>query len=141
MKTHFIITSAAFSPTAGELDEDHDDFINDGIYALELGNFLEAELSQRGYRAKFRCQEDWGHWMELKHDGGFTLAIGCANAGEDTDGQAEHRIFLVPDKPVIRKFLRKIDVQQDLERLATTLKDLLRDSPLILKFRVEDGVN
>lgn len=141
MDTHFLITSGAFSATLGELDEDHDDFINPGLYALELASFLENELSPRGYSVKFRCQEDWGHWMELEHDGGFTLALGCANTGDEVEGKTEHRIFLVPDKPVIRKFLKKIDVRDDLEKLATTLRALLENSPLIDRVRIEDGVN
>ena len=139
MKSHFVITSSAFSPTHGELDEAHDDFINPGVYALELANFLEGELSQRGYPARFRCQEDWGHWMELEHEGNYTLAVCCSNAGENASGQAEHRIFLVPDKPVIRKLFRKIDVRSDLERLAATLKKLLENKPQIESIRIEDA--
>ncbi len=138
METHFLITSAEFSPTPGELDDEHDDFINPGLYALELANFLEAELAHRGYPTKFRCQEDWGHWMELKHEGNYTLAVGCANTGETVDGQAEHRVFISPDKPVIRKFFKKIDVRSDLKKLATTLRELLESSSAIKEVRVED---
>lgn len=141
METHFIITSTAFSATEGEIDEEHEDFINPGQYALELADFLERELSQRGYAVRFRCQEDWGHWMELDHDGKFTLAVCCSNVGDDDEGQVEHRIFLVPDKPIIRKFLKKINVQADLEKLAATLRELLENSPLIEKIRIEDGIN
>jgi len=60
METHFLLTSAAFAPTSGQLDIAHDDFINPGMYALELADFLENELQKRGYTVKFRCQEDWG---------------------------------------------------------------------------------
>lgn len=137
MNTHFLITSSAFSATPGELDEAHEDFINPGVYALELADFLEDELSQRGYPVRFRCQEDWGHWMELEHEGKYTLAVCCSNAGEDVEGQVEHRIFLVPDKPVIRKLFKKIDVRADLEKLTTTLAELLKDSPLIDGIRTE----
>ena len=140
METHFLITSAEFSATRGELDEEHDDYINPGLYALEFANFLERELTQRGYPAKFRCQEDWGHWMELEHEGKFTLAVCCGNTGEDIDGQAEHRVFLTPDKPVIRKFLKKIDVRSDLEKITTTLRDVLESSSAINNIRIEHAV-
>lgn len=139
METHFLITSAEFSPTPGELDQEHDDFINPGLYALELANFLERKLTQRGYPTRFRCQEDWGHWMELEHQGKFTLAVCCANTGADVDGQAEHRIFLNPDKPVIRKFFKKIDVRSDLEKLAATLRELLESDSAIKTVRVESA--
>ena len=138
METHFLITSGEFVATPGELDDEHDDYINPGLYALAFADFLERELTQRGYPAKFRCQEDWGHWMELEHKGNFTLAVGCANTGEDIDGQSEHRVWLSPDKPVIRKFFKKIDVQSDLEKLAATLREVLESSSAINNIRIED---
>lgn len=139
METHFLITSTEFSATPGELNDEHDDYINPGIYALELANFLESELKQRGYPTKFRCQEDWGHWMELEHDGKYTLAVCCANTGETFDGQTEHRVFVTPDKPVIRKFFKKIDVQNDLEKLTAALRDVFENSSVISNIRVEDA--
>ena len=139
MKTHFLINSKSFTPTPGELDDEHDHYINPGLYALELANFLESELAQRGYKAKFRCQEDWGHWMELEHQGKFTLAVCCANTGEDIAGQPEHRVFLSPDKPFVRKLFKKVDVRGDLEALAGTLEDVFRVGPIIDNVRIEDA--
>lgn len=139
MDTHFLITSRAFAPTTGELDDEHDDYINPGIFALAFADFLEAELAERGYPAKFRCQEDWGHWIELEHQGKFTLAVGCANTGEEIDGQAEHRVFLSPDKPIIRKLFKKIDVRNDLEKLGATLREVLENNPDINNVRVENA--
>jgi hypothetical protein len=138
METHFLLTSAAFAPTPGELDDAHDDFINPGMYALELADFLENEFQKRGYTVKFRCQEDWGHWMELQHKGDFTLAICCANTGDSVGGQAEHRVFLTPDKPYVRKLFKKIDVRSDIEQLASTLRDIFDESAVIDNIRVED---
>lgn len=137
MGTHFLFASKEFSPTAGELDDEHDDYINPGAYALELGDFLEKELGLRGYPAKFRCQEDWGHWMELDHQGNFTLAVCCSNTGEDIDGQAEHRVFLSPEKPYVRKLFKKIDISSDLERLTKTIQDVLESNPDIHNISIE----
>lgn len=139
METHFLITSGEFAATPGELDDKHDDYINPGIYALEFADFLERELAQRGYPAKFRCQEDWGHWMELEHQGNFTLAVCCANTGEEIDGQTEHRVFLSPDKPVIRKLFKKIDVRSDLEKLGKILREVLEGNSAINNVRTENA--
>ncbi|MEL6620666.1 MAG: hypothetical protein AAFP16_17455 [Pseudomonadota bacterium] len=139
MDTHFLVTSGAFVATPGELDDEHEDYINPGIYALAFADFLEAELAERGYPVKFRCQEDWGHWIELEHQGKFTLAVCCANTGEEIDGQAEHRVFLSPDKPVIRKFFKKIDVRSDLEKLGATLREVLESNSAIKNVRVENA--
>ena len=139
METRFLMTSGEFAATPGKLDDQHDDYINPGIFALELADFLERELAQRGYPAKFRCQEDWGHWMELEHQGNFTLAVCCANTGEEIDGQAEHRVFLSPDKPVIRKLFKKVDVRSDLEKLGVTLREVLEGNSAINNIRIENA--
>jgi hypothetical protein len=137
MKTHFLVTSSSFFATPGELDDEHEDYINPGAYALELGDFLEKNLKQYGYSVKFRCQEDWGHWLELEHDRKYTLAVCCGSTGESTAQNAEHRVFVRPDKPVIRRFFKKIDVKADVEKLASTLKEILESSPLIESVRDE----
>ena len=131
MKTQFTFTSDAFAPRPGELDEAHDDYINPGLYALELADFLVAGLAGKGFEVGFRCQEDWGHWMELVHDGGYTLALGCSNTESTVGGKPEHRVFVTPDKPVIRKLFRKIDVRADVERLVDALGRILAESPQI----------
>lgn len=75
--------------------------------------------------------------MELEHEGKYTLAVCCSNAGEDIEGRVEHRIFIVPDKPVIRKLFKKIDVRNDLEKLTAALEGLFTDSQLIDGIRIE----
>lgn len=131
METQFFLTSTAFSPTAGEMNEDHEDFINPGLFALELADFLEAALAEQGYRVSFRCQEDWGHWLELEHPEKYTLAIGCANTGERIEDRTEHRVFVTPDKPFIRRLFKKIEVKQEVEALVSTLKTTFESSPQI----------
>lgn len=39
METHFQITSTEFLATSGELDYEHDGFLNPGLDALEFANF------------------------------------------------------------------------------------------------------
>lgn len=121
----YLFSSDRFSPTPGELVEDHDDFINPGCFARELADFLQEGLARHDYRVGFRCAEDWGQWLELEHAGGYTLAVGCANLSELENGVADHRVFVSPDKPHIRKLFRKIDVSADIERLGTALKAIL----------------
>jgi hypothetical protein len=139
METAFLITSSSFSPTPAELDEEDADYINPGVFALELADFLARELELKGYTVRFRCQEDWGHWLELKHDGKYTLAVCCANTGETIDGKIEHRVFLEPRKPFVRRFFKKIDVQRDVEKLFATLKGILGESDIIDSVMTEEA--
>lgn len=130
MINHVIFTSRAFRPTPSELNEDHEDYINPGIFALELADFLADGLSKHGYPIRFRCQEDWGHWMEVEHSGDFKLALGCANVEDDDGLTDQHRIIILkPTKPIVRKLFRKIDVREPVGALLGTICEILeRDS-------------
>ncbi len=76
--------------------------------------------------------------MELQHSGDFTLAIGCANIEDDDDGSGEHRIIIAkPDKPVIRKLLRKIDVREQVAALMDALCDILENDARIAEIKTE----
>gem|GEM_PF-2848608 len=121
----YLFSSDRFLPTPGELVEDHDDFINPGCFAKALADFLQDGLARHDYQVGFRCAEDWGQWLELEHDGGYTLAVGCANLSDLENGVAEHRVFISPDQPQVRKLFRKIDVSADVERLGEALKAIL----------------
>ncbi|WP_232204233.1 hypothetical protein [Roseobacter sp. CCS2] len=116
--------STSFVPRPSELDETSDDYINPGVFALDFADFLVEGLKAEGVKIKFRCQEDWGHWMEVDHDGGFTLAIGCSNI----EGEMAHRFSLEPRKPYIRKFFKKLHVEPQVEQLKETILLILRNS-------------
>ena len=125
MESVFFFSSTKFAPSAEELDEEHEDYINPGHFAKELADFMAEGLLGQGYQVGFRCAEDWGQWLELAHDGGYTLAVGCANMSEFENGSADHRVFIEPSKPLVRKLLRKIDVRDDVEKLAAVIKAIL----------------
>ena len=121
MQTEYMFESSSFAPRPEELDEENDDYINPGAFALELADYLVEGLKAEGIEINFRCQEDWGHWMEVEHDGGFTLAIGCSNI----EDEITHRFFIEPRKPYIRKFFKKIHVEPQVEQLKDTLLGIL----------------
>lgn len=142
MITTIRFKTAIFQPTAAELDESHEDFINPGVFARELADFLKAGLCSRGYEISSRCSEDWGYWQQVEHDRGYTLAIGCANLDDSGDGPIVHRVFVEPDKPIIRPsslWFRKIDVQDDVETLVAAIADLLRSDNRIQEVTMDDS--
>lgn len=124
-------SSSAFRPRPTELDEANEDFINPGVYALELADYLVAQLSSRGYPVRSRCQEDWGHWVEFQHDGDFRLALGCSNFPTNDNDPNQHRIFVEPNKPVVKKLFRKIDVRQPVGALVGTICEILETDPRV----------
>ena len=139
MDSHFIFLSNKFSPTAGELDEEHDDYINPGLFALELADFVEKSLRRHGYEVKSRCQEDWGHWLEIDHPGKYTLAVCCTSYEEMENGLHHQRVFVRPDMPVIRRWFKKIDVREDVEKLSSAIRSSLADDPDISNLELQES--
>ena len=108
MRTSLSFKSNLFHPVPEELDEEHENYINPGIFACELANFLEQGLNANDYKITFRCSEDWGYWQE--------------------NDFSEHRVFVKPDSPIIRpprRLFKKTYVQKNVERLVSTLEILL----------------
>lgn len=129
MITEYTFTSKRFHPTPGELNEAHDDYINPGVFARELAEFLINGLAQEGYAVKDRIVEDWGNWVEVHHDGKFALAVCCANLEDLGNGLTRHRVTTDPSTPYVRRFLRKIDVQPAVQALSAALSRILAGSP------------
>jgi hypothetical protein len=131
MITEYTFMGSGFGPTAGELDEGHGDYINPGVFARALAEFLIAGLVEEGYAVKARVVEDWGNWIELEHDGPFALAVCCSNIEDGAQGWTMHRVSTDPAQPYVRKLLRKIHVQPDVERLSASLARILGASDRI----------
>ena len=125
MITEYTFVSDQFAPTLGEQNEGHDDYINPGLFARELAEFLMQGLAEEGYSVKDRVVEDWGNWIELEHDGKFALAVCCSNLEVLAQGGVRHRVATDPSQPYVRKLLRKINVQSYVEDLSAALSRIL----------------
>lgn len=47
------------------LPGEDDEIVNEGMYGKALAEYLQRELTERGYNVPFVCPEDWGWWVEL----------------------------------------------------------------------------
>ena len=77
------IRSSKFPILPGEKEE----LVNDGMYGKALGEYLQAQLTDRDYDAPFVCCEDWGWWLELK-TAPFAFGV-CIYAGPEEDGPVD----------------------------------------------------
>jgi hypothetical protein len=126
MRTHIEFQSSEFPAYPGEEGE-----INPGRYGKRLAEFLHSALSNLGFETRDIYSEDWG-WVVPIHNDAFPLWIGCGNREEFENG---FLCFIEPSKPFVRKFFRKIDTTETVERLATALDQVLSKSPGISKLR------
>ena len=127
MKTFFEFSSGQFNPTAEELDEGSDEYINPGLFARELSTWLSKKLEAKGWNIRNVAVEDWGHWIELETSNPKPLAVCC---GQQYEGH--HLIFTDPSKPTGRRGLfGKYDLAKELSKLTEQIEEFLSTDPEI----------
>jgi hypothetical protein len=122
MKTQVGFRSDKFPPYEGE-----EQGINPGIWGKRLTEYLAEGLSERGIETGEMIAEDWGWYLPV-HIGGARLALCCGHQDGDDD---EFVCFTDPNTPIVRKFLRKVDVTPELARLTDALLQILSSDPEI----------
>jgi hypothetical protein len=49
------------------LPAEDSEIVNEGMYGKALCNYLQNELPAEGIEVSFSCPEDWGWWVEVRH--------------------------------------------------------------------------
>jgi len=122
MKTQVTFRSNKFPPYDGEQEQ-----INPGLWGRRLAEFFVEQLKETEFETETIIPEDWGWYVPIRNDG-FRLGICCGHQNGEDD---EFLCFTEPDKPIIRKLFRKIDVTQQLTRLTDVMDRILRADPEI----------
>ena len=122
MKTQVEFRSSQFPPFEGEEEE-----INPGLWGKRLAEYLVEKLTEKGVMTDQIVPEDWGYYIPIKNEA-FRLGLFCGHQNGDDD---EFLCFTDPDKPVIKKFFKKIDATQQLTQLTGALKEILEADPEI----------
>ncbi len=125
MKTHVTFRSNLF-PSYGS-DVEGPNFEN-GVYGKRLADFLSEKLPSQGFHIADCFAEDWGWLVAIKHDQKFPLFIGCGHSEESDDCYV---CFIEPNKPVIRRWFKRIEVGDSVSNLASSLNKILEADPLI----------
>jgi hypothetical protein len=103
-----------------------------GIYGKRLADYIVERLPQHGIEVARHLAEDWGWYIEIKHDGGFTLSVGCGHYQEYKNG---FLCFVEPSKPVIRKWFKKIDTSSSIKKITSALDTILTGDREIIAIR------
>lgn len=120
MKTQVEFRSNKFPPCDGEEEE-----INPGLWGKRLAEYLKAKLTDLGIETDDVVGEDWGYLVGVKNET-FPLAVGCGHQYGDDD---QFLCFIEPNKPMIRKWFKKIDTTQQVTRLSAALEKILASDP------------
>jgi hypothetical protein len=99
-----------------------------GVYGKRIAEYLCGKLPLYGFQVADCFAEDWGWMVCIKHDRKYPLFIGCGHSQESEDS---FLCFIEPNRPVIRKWFRKIDVREDVSTLKDALIKILKSDPLI----------
>lgn len=126
MRSHIEFRSTAFPPYSGEEDE-----INPGRHGKRLAEFLAEELPPMGVHVRGIRAEDWGWRIDLVN-ATFPVWVGCGNYKEGTD---TFLCFIEPSKPVLRKWFKKVETAEVVERVALALEASLHNSGKVSDIR------
>ncbi len=118
MKTFVEFRSDRFPP-----DDGGDEQINPGRFGKRLAEFISDGLGKLGFEPEELLTEDWGWVVPIKNEG-FRLWIGCGNYEEYPDG---FLCFIEPQKPFVRRLLRKIATQGRVEELSMAMDKILSE--------------
>lgn len=119
MRTHVEFRSTAFPAYPDEEAE-----INPGRFGRRLAEFLAEQLLRRGFTVQGIGAEDWGWRVDLEN-AAFPLWIGCGNYEE---GEDAFLCFIEPSKPVLRRWFKKIETAEVIERVASALEASLQSN-------------
>lgn len=122
MRTHLEFRST-------ELLDDHDNL--DLPQGNKVAELLRNMLPSAGFKVEGLIAEDWGWWVKLHHDA-FPMWIGCGFNPEYEDG---FLCFIEPSKPFVRRWLKRIPTEQPIERLATAVESILRETKRVHALR------
>lgn len=95
------------------------------MWGKRLAEYLVERLAELGIETDDIIAEDWGWYVPIQ-DEGFRLAICCGHQNGDDD---QFLCFTDPDKPVVRRFLKKIDATAPLTRVTDALRRILAADP------------
>lgn len=103
--------------------DSEDEQINPGRFGKRLADFISEGLAKQGFEAEELIAEDWGWVIPIKNES-FRLWIDCANYEEYPDG---FLCFIKPNKPFVRRFLKKIPTRDRVESLQAALDKTLSE--------------
>jgi hypothetical protein len=114
------------APELAELD-----VMEEGAMIEHGGRFvaalLEERLPSKGFPVDYVGKEDWGWYVSLKKIHGYHQWIGC-QYGFDDQGDYGLQCFVRPDKPIIWRWFRRIDIAERTAALKQAIEDVLRES-------------
>jgi hypothetical protein len=118
MLTHVEFRSDKFPAYEGEEQQ-----INPGLFGKRLAEFLRDKLRIEGIKTREPIAEDWG-WVVPVENEDFRLWIGCGHYQEYPDG---FLCFIEPHTPFIYKFLKKLDIREQITALQQAVDKVLTE--------------
>lgn len=116
METHVEFRSDRFPPLDGE-----GKLINPDLWGKRLADFLREGLCQHGFETRKPIAEDWV-WAIPVVSKPFRLWIGCGHYQEYEDG---FLCFIEPQKPFVRRWLRRVDTRERINALRQAMDKVL----------------
>ena len=109
------------------LEDEEEEFVNEGTYGKALAVHLEERLKSRGFDVPFVICEDWGWWVEIS---GQPFSLGCCVYGA-SHSPTQNDLYVTLSRCAELKwsFLRFkfIDTRERVESVSSTLLSIFTD--------------
>ena len=112
-------------------------FINDCCYGDDLAAWLRGKLAEMSIEATQPGQEDWGWYLDVRHNGNsYFVGIG-GNAQDETSGnRGEWRLMVEKHRSLMERLLGKNRLAGN-EDIIKILQRIIEDEPGMIFMRIE----
>ena len=110
------------SPTFARCKKDEELVNGDTLYGYAATKYILDRLPEYGFKPVDLFAEDWG-WMCVIDNEEFELAFGCQ--ADDEGNVGDIILNVIPLKPVVRKWFKKIDARPQTTKLAQAIFDII----------------
>src|SRR5690349_18400205 len=103
-------------------------FINECCYGDDLAAWLRGKLAEMSIEATEPAQEDWGWYIDLRHNGNaYFVGIG-GNKDETSGNMGEWRLMIEKHRSLKEKLLGKNRIARN-EQIITILQGMIENEP------------
>ena len=113
------------------LSQPKDYFINECCYGDDAAAWLRVKLAEKGIEATEPGQEDWGWYLDVRHDGNAYF-VGVGASPEDREWR-----LMVEKHRSIKDRLTGKNQMMDNEGIVALLKRIIEDEPEMKFLRIE----
>ena len=114
------------------LEGENEELINEGMYGKALCQYIERELPKKGLQVPMYICEEWGWWIEVKHND-FVLGLQIYSDSEPDEDPEKYAVMssISKNKKWSWRKFRNEDLTQQVTNIMDQLDAVFTEDPEI----------